>query len=259
MITNFRAFPIDRGRVLLTWQLDNKDWTKIKIVRSGEVGEKSVIGEVYKSEQFLDKNTPTVSINREVQYRLVIDETGEEIGPITIAMPKNDKVAGKIAHNNFLMLKGWGRPAAFFSAKFMSSRCDCFDPIVNRITKSNCKKCFGTGFVGGYADPVLVYFMANPKPKNSNVTELGESEKTAQMFWTDSSIYIKPRDVLVAADDSRYRITNVQVNNLRWTRTRQEMSVVDINPNDVEYDLKIPDKIINEIMEMPNRADGYLG
>jgi hypothetical protein len=258
LITNLHAFPVERGKALLTWTINGPDWFRIKIVRGSEAGEDVVIGEVNRAEQFLDIAVPTTSLNKELLYKLVADGTGEVFGPVSLGAPNIDRVAAEITRRNGLLLKGWGRPAAFFSVKSLEFRCSCYDTTIGRITVSRCKECFGTGRKGGFADPAIIYVMTTPQQRTSKLTDLNESEKSAYSMWTGGSVHVKPRDVLIMVGN-RYRVVDVTVNNLRWTTTRQIMTVVDINPTDVEHDIKLPDNIVTELQTMPQKAASYLG
>jgi len=55
--------------------------------------------------------------------------------------------------------RGW-----LLRRRFSGTRCeDCVEPETGRITDPECETCFGTGFVGGYYDPMEFWVDLNPE------------------------------------------------------------------------------------------------
>lgn len=261
-ITDFNTWPISRHKVLLTWKINTENWLTIRVVRTDGFGTRQILGTVSRTEKFLDENAPSNSLQRDLFYQLEIDGIdGDEaiIGPITIGNNVVDPTGREIARRNSLYLKGWGRPAALLSVKHLAPRCECFDTTIGRVTRSNCQDCKGTGRRDGFADPVLIYVATSVKNKAVRIGDGGESEVNSRSVWTDVNYLVKPRDILIMSNDTRLRIIDAVIDEPRGTYCKQTINCIEINPNDVEYDIKVSDSILNELQNQPNKAYGSLG
>lgn len=73
--------------------------------------------------------------------------------------------AREILRKERLRLAQWaGREGWLLKRKTSGERCTrCRDPLTGEVTNSNCPKCFGTGFVGGYHPPVPLRAQFGPQ------------------------------------------------------------------------------------------------
>ena len=84
-------------------------------------------------------------------------------------------------------------------------------------------------------------------------------EQNQRELWTDVNYLLKPRDILIMPNDTRLRIVSVVIDEPRGTPCKQVMRCIEINPNDVEYDIRLPEAIAMEIRNQPKRANLNLG
>lgn len=192
---------------------------------------------------FLDNNIRFMHEERTYYYKLVVREkrTGEskEFGP-TYRTPDADLIAIELRkHMNLLFREFIGRRCWVFPARTFGSRCrECWDPSLQKRTKSQCLTCYDTGFTGGYLRPIEAWVSIDPYPKseqNTNVGPLQQRDTTGRVgYWPP----LKPRDVIVEAENQRWRVVNVSTTQQLRAPVHQEISLHKIPTSDIEY--KIP-------------------
>ena len=154
---------------------------------------------------------------------------------------KPDPIALEIVRRNNLVLKNFvGVPSYVFIRRTWGQRCsNCWDPIKQRKTQSNCSICYNTGFVGGFFDPVSVNINYNPSPEMVRHANF-EQQIDNTTAWMSNYPPISPKDIIVENGRKRWRV--VQVNHTEKKRLvlHQIFSLTQVNLNDIEYKLLIP-------------------
>lgn len=129
-----------------------------------------------------------------------------------------------------------GRRVLIFPAKREGKRCVCQDTIRGRPMRSDCPSCFGTGYAGGFWNPILVpvkifegQTIAGPAPSGKN-------------GMMQLAIYpiIGRYDLIVEAEGTRWRVPETSsIKFLRHARApyQQHVNIVKVAPNDVLYSI----------------------
>lgn len=119
--------------------------------------------------------------------------------------------------------------------------CECFDDIRGTTTKQSCTCCYGTRFVGGFYNPVVVKINLMSSPYYSEKFELSSvSEDTSPLqFWMGNYPEVRAGDIVVnTATNERYTIVGVQQSMKKGFLIRQTVQMQKIQHSSVLY--KIP-------------------
>lgn len=102
-----------------------------------------------------------------------------------------------------------GTHAYAFIRRTRGEHCpDCWDEINEKVTRSNCKTCFGTGMKKPYFKPLKFY--GDFRPSNAQTMPTRDRVLTNSFqsaFWTTNVPLFKPRDIVVFKD-VRYRVVS---------------------------------------------------
>lgn len=143
-----------------------------------------------------------------------------------------------------LFLYRWtsaGMPAFIYKKKKEGLRCpECWDPILKKVTKSNCSTCNGTGFVGGYYKPIEAWMGFNVDIKIAQIADWG----VKQIDQTDVEFTDYPElsigDIILDLKDFKYwKIANVRFSVKGGAIMTQVARVSAINRSDIEYSLTV--------------------
>ncbi len=181
---------------------------------------------------------------RQLYYKIkVVDRTtGEEklFGPASSLEPEPDLIASEIVRQEDLLFREFvGRRSILYPLRTFGPSCSCFDRVTNRKTRSNCKTCFGTGWLGGFLSPVEVFVQIDPFPKNSEKSSLQERQPgntTARMI---SFPPVSPGDILIETENRRWRVMTVTPTQRLRSTVRQEMVIHEIPKGDIEFALPV--------------------
>ena len=155
----------------------------------------------------------------------------------------------EIERRELLLLRRFnGSYVAFLLRNDSGERClDCWDDVAQAIYRSDCFRCYGTGFKRGFSSPILGFCYHNAPEVEIDVSSpLGERKRSeGDDFWTISRPTLSSGDIFVKADGSRWRITRMTNTKLEGPRgeqaVRQYGRVRRIDPDDIENQIPVPD------------------
>ena len=203
-----------------------------------------VAGPIVDGYRFRDVRVQQLHKWRQYFYKLrVVDRrTGEakEFGPTPSGDDGPDLIAVEIQRlEDKLFREFTGRKCFLFTARTFGPRCSCFDVVQNKITRSNHRPCFGTGWLGGYMSPAAVWVQIDPNPKNTAATSLQEIQQSDSLARMISFPPVSPKDILVEASNRRWRVISVRQTERLRSAVRQELQIHEIPRGDVEYELPV--------------------
>ena len=190
------------------------------------------------------ENLNFLSLAREVYYRLtvlgadgssarVVREVGDEL-------PKRQSLLKrKIQRDIRVGFKFNGVPIAVLKRKHWGIRCvDCFDLLTKRVTTSKCNTCFGTGFEGGYYEPVRISGRISVKNVQTDITVQGKADiNQTQLTMLDFPI-LEDDDIVVHLNtNQRYIVKHVTRTELRTVPVHQKILLSELERSSVEYRL----------------------
>ena len=239
------------NRILVQWSIDptDDDLSKFRftLARSNSPGGPfdRIAPDLTNVFQFIDEAEQMKSNWRKIYYQLSVRDVRTQatllVGPAT-AEDLPDATLLEIRRRTDLYLTRFvGIPAGLLIQKTFGQRCSsCWDYVKSRVKSSRCLSCYGVGFLGGYFPQVNFPLASSPSPELVSILETGEKQPNQTNFWTGFYPAASPRDIIVEfRDQKRWRVVTVGKTERLRVRSRQIMSVVEVNRNDVEYEIPI--------------------
>ena len=139
-----------------------------------------------------------------------------------------------------LLRQHTGRRCWLFPVRTFGPKCSCYDIHLSRRTRSNCLECFDTGYVGGYLTPIEFYLQVDPEADSpSNTAVHGEKQPKNTTARTINYPPIKPKDLIVEAENRRWEVVTVAKTERLRSVVRQETTIHGIPRSDIRYKLPI--------------------
>lgn len=264
VIKDLRVRSLDQDFYELSWKIEDVrddilDYT-FQVLRSeSPEGPFDPLGGPFEDQYFFIDNTVKVEHRwRKYWYilRITHKASGDVVDTESVARePDADLITLELRRHMQLLFKEFnGRRCWILPERTFGMRCSCWNPTLNKRTRSGCVTCFDTGFVRGYMSPIESWIQIEPNAKSEQQSAVGgqqQSNTTAKAAWYPT---LKPRDIIVEAENRRWRVVTVtQTENGRAT-VHQELQLHEIPPKDIEY--KIPlemDKALRDIWLSPSR------
>jgi len=226
-----------------------------------------ITGQLINIFQFFDKHTQMKSNWRKVYYQLrVLDvRSGSEVLSEVVGLDAPpDFFLLEIRRRNDLYLRRFvGIRAAILVAKSFGQKCpECWDQIQQRVRKSSCNRCFGSGYLGGFFPQVNAFVNFSPAPELVQIADLGERQPHQTDVWLSNFPELSPRDIIVEfPEQRRWRVVSVgRTQRLRAT-SRQLARVVEVNRNDIEWTFPVEEFVPPEdpfLGFFPSNGSGLL-
>jgi hypothetical protein len=207
---------------------------------------------------FVDNQVHSGNRWRKYFYKLRITHkrTGDarETDPVCLE-PDADLYALEIRrHMQLLMHEFAGRMCWILPVRTFGQRCSCFDRTLGAKTRSGCRTCYDTGFVRGYLSPIEAWAQIDPSPKADQTSQVGnmqQSNTTGRMGYYPP---LKPDDVIVEAENRRWRVVTVTQTEKSRAALHQELGLHEIQPKDIEFDIPIRlDTALRDLWVSPAR------
>jgi len=239
-----RSFDVDHLDVF--WEIgdtfeDPHDYTFIVERSEAPSGPWDAISEPFSDKYYYrDVITNLFHRWRQYWYRIKITkklDASERYSEVATLAAAPDLVAAEVRRLEMIAFREHiGRLAWIFPVRTFGFRCPaCYDRISQTRYRSQCLTCYDTGFAQGYLNPIAQYIQMDPSAKHGE--QLGIT-KTQQQNTTCRLPYfppLKPKDILVEAENRRWRVERVgQTERLRSV-LHQELTLHEIPESDIEY------------------------
>lgn len=133
-----------------------------------------------------------------------------------------------------------GRLVWVFPVRTFGQRCpDCYDKRSGNRRRSNCPTCFSTTYVRGYLDPIATYIQIDPSPKHQELLQIAKTEQSNTTARTPYFPPLKPKDIIVEAENRRWRIERVSSTQRLRATLHHELVLHEIPRADIEYTIPI--------------------
>lgn len=212
------------------------------------------------SDKYLFRDVLTNLFHRTRQYWYRIRVTRKSDSNIVYSEParreaRPDLVAEEVRRLETLVFREHiGRVCWVFPVRTFGQRCpDCYDPVSRARIRSNCLTCYDTTYVRGYLDPIAAPIQIDPAPA---VTQQHATNESQQQNATARLPYfppLKPRDILVEAENIRWSVTTVSATRRLRSILHQEVQIHRIPESDIEFRLPINIADLEELETSPNR------
>lgn len=119
---------------------------------------------------------------------------------------------------------------------------ECWDEVLKRVTKSNCKTCFGTGKMDGYYPPIEGWAELSVRQEVAAVGQQGVVQPDkVQLSFTNYPI-IRIGDLIREIRPNYFwRVNSVVMPEKNRTEMLQQAQMSAVNRSDVEHKLKYPE------------------
>jgi len=256
-VTSILVQSFDLDHLDLFWELDTQDSERIEeydffVLRSidGAGGPyHRLAGPFYNTYRFRDGDVHRLYKWRDYYYRIKVvhRSTGatKEFGPQWLqAAP--DRIALEIQRREYVLFKEFaGRLVFHFPQLTFGQRCKhCWDRgvrgnYIGRSVQQNCSTCFDTTFVGGFSKPMGIYMQIDPSPEAIQRTDLKEHQFSMTTARTVMFPPIKPKDMIVEAENRRWIVEKVSFTEKKRHKIRQELEMREYPRDDIKYSLPI--------------------
>lgn len=139
----------------------------------------------------------------------------------------------------WLLSKFAGIKSYLFRRKTFGKRCPlCWNYKAETVDDDHCPNCLGTGFDGGFFEPIPLYVQYEATPNTDQKTYFGIDEENQIGAWTISYPDISNHDVVIRIGDwNAYEVMRVNPTELQGNTVRQIMAITQLSKGSVEYKL----------------------
>lgn len=175
--------------------------------------------------------------------RVIHKQSGDtkDFGPALANEPEPDRIAMELRRHIRLLMNEWiGRRCVILPVRTFGQRCpDCWNEVLQKVSKSGCSTCFGTGYARGFLHPIEAWISIDPSAKteqNLNVGKTQQDNTTLRMGYYPP---VKPYDVIMEPDNKRWRVVQQSQTEHVRSPVHQEIQVHRINEGDVEFAIPV--------------------
>lgn len=150
-----------------------------------------------------------------------------------------------VEEHEFLFKSICGSPVLVYKKQTEGDmRCDeCWDPISKHVTKSNCRSCHGSGFigrgVGGYYSPSFTWVDFQPDSKIIGITQWGRSQPGQTDVFMSNYPRLSPGDLVIELlTNKRWKVERINQTEKRRVPMLQIVRLTQIDLGDIEH--KVP-------------------
>ncbi len=264
-IQNLRVRSLEVDSKEVTWELgdstaESLDYM-IEVLRSESPGGPwDVVSPPFQDRYiFVDRRLPVGDKYVLMHYKLRATDrsTGEvqEFGPATQTAEPDLMALSMRRLEMTLFSQVVGRACWLFKKRSFGPKCtSCWDKVFQKRTVDRCLECYGTGMLRGYHNPIEVWCQVDPSSK----TQQNNAQQIAQFVSTAArmSFYppVNPGDVLVEAENRRWRVQSVTLSERLRAPIKQELVMRQIEEKDIEFRLPIKlDKALRDVQPSPVR------
>jgi len=153
-----------------------------------------------------------------------------------------------------------GRRVFIFPVRTFGQHCpNCWDGpekgkgFTSKKNRSNCLTCYDTGYARGYLNPIEVFMQIDPSPKSVQTLPIAERQQSDTTGRLPNFPLLKPRDIIVEAENRRWRVVRVPTTERLRAVVRQEPILHEIAKNDIEFKLPIRLENLTDFEPSPMR------
>lgn len=255
-VTNIRVRPLAYDRQELRWEIEDTheevhDYL-IHIHRSESKGGpwNLLVSNIEDRYLFVDTMVDTRNRWRKYYYKLVLEHKAsseeKEYDPVCLAAPVDLIAAEAQRREHMYFRKLVGRKVLTFPRRTFGQRCHCWDPAMGSDLMEKCLNCYGTGYLRGYLNPMVVWMQMDPSTKANQMLPDAETQQVQTVART-SGLYpeFKPKDILVEAENRRWRVVTVTATERLRAILRQEMRLSEIRQSAIEFELPVDFSVLD--------------
>jgi len=276
---NIRVFSFDRDEISVAWDVaettEDLSTYRVVVLRSQSptgpfdpVSPPMNAQDVY---EFHDRGMNQFSFWREFFYQVQFIDgmanvqawgstpyqevlKGKNPGGVSMATPPDLEAMEAIRRFGLVLQEYGGREYLYLRERTWGQRCSsCWDPLKQRVTNSNCVACFRTGFTGGYFPPQRVRALKPPHAVMVALTPVFELQPLDAVYWFNASVRVKPRDLFIDTQNTRWRAVSIHLSEKGAARTRSTAQLRAITRDQVEYRVPVTGWSADNMTVAPHR------
>lgn len=262
-IERARVRSLDTSVMEVTWETDTGvvdvlDY-RFQVLRSesGEGPFEAITPEFEDRYIFVDRRVPSSDIFRQLWYKIRVRHKATndtvDFGPYT-REAEPDLVAMALRRNQqALFTRVAGRQCWLFPRRTFGTRCtNCWDRVLSAKKVANCVACYDTGFIRGFLNPIVVWAQVDPVAKAVQIQVLQKGQQQMTSARMTSYPVVKPGDVLVEAENKRWRVVGVETSERLRAIVKQTLTLRLIATTDIEYKLPLRlDTALRDVQASP--------
>lgn len=130
-----------------------------------------------------------------------------------------------------------GTAILILKRRFWGENCSrCKDPRTKQLVRSDCKSCWGTGFIGGYWNPIEVRGRRSVANVASQITPEGKSDSAEARFWLPETPQVERDDILILKEEGRrYRVDQQLQTEIQLQGVHQVISALMLRSDHLLY------------------------
>jgi len=153
-----------------------------------------------------------------------------------------------------------GRACFIFPVRTFGQHCpSCMDGpdkgkgFTMQRRRSQCLTCYDTGYVRGYFDPIEIFMQFDPSPQSIQTLPIAERQQNDTTARLPNFPLVKPRDIIVEAENRRWRVVQVSQTERLRNVVHQELRLHEIVKGDIEFQLPIRLDNLRDFEPSPGR------
>ena len=193
------------------------------------------------------ENLNFLSLSRVVYYRITAHFANSSSESFTrsvsadIRQRKIQLLRRKMQRDFSVALKFSGMDIAVLKRRHWGIRCRaCFDLLTKKVTKSKCNSCYGTGFEGGYFNPVRIKGRVGVDNIQTQITEKDKADINKKRLTVLDVPDIEVDDVIIdVQNNKRYIVQTVHSTELQTLAVHQQLTISELATDSVEYRIPV--------------------
>lgn len=191
------------------------------------------------------ENVNFLSLHRQIYYRVTATtggQTFEHVRPLGDNLPRKQYLLRrKIQRDIRVGFKFSGIPLVVLKRRHWGTRCaTCFDLLTKRVTKSKCDDCFGTGFEGGYFEPVRITGRIGVDNIQTQITQHGKVDTNQKQLTILDYPVLEEADIIVELrQNNRYIVRTITQTELQTVTVHQRAIISEVERDSIEYRLPV--------------------
>jgi hypothetical protein len=151
----------------------------------------------------------------------------------------------------------YGVPVMIYKKRRDGVYCpECWDDVLQRVAKSNCRTCYGTGRLEGFYAPIEAWMSLEPDPKMEQVVEWGKRQQGQTDIQFTNYPLLSVDDIIVELKPNKFwKVSIVRAPEKNRTVILQLCRLDAVNPSDVEYKIPVPDDRRRVLLEESDQRE----
>lgn len=208
--------------------------------------------------EFVDYTASLFDLQKNYYYRVVAEELSSEGEVLQSFVSEEASLDGcldlaglyVVEENLFKLEEVSGVPVLFYKKRFEGVKCpECWDDVLKRTTKSNCKTCFGTGRLEGYYPPIEGWVDFSVQTQNAVIQQQGTTQPNKTRCEFTNYPELRPGDVVFEIQNHIFwKVSSITAPEKNRVIMLQNLDLTAVNRSDIEYNLEIPADVVQRLL-----------